>query len=286
MIILRVDFDSSIGFGHLRRQEAFIQRQIKNGKWEKDKKIIIICKYCTQKYTDIPILKISNEKEFFDNVKKLNPDEVIVDNYNFTYENEKKFKELFPNIKLVCFDDNYEKHYCDEIININMYAKKEKYKGRVPRFTKIRILKPLIRDEFIKEKKKRYKKRGVFISFGGTDAKGLSIKVLKMLKNKKIEVDLYTTSANRHLKKLKRFCRINKWCRLHIDENVAAGMAKAKFGIITPSTITWEAMYMGMPFVAVKIADNQTLILRYLKQKRIKVFRENELYKIGDAVKG
>ena len=58
-------------------------------------------------------------------------------------------------------------------------------------------------------------------------------------------------------------------------------MAKAKFAIITPSTITWEAMYMKLPFIAVKVAENQKLISKYLIQKRIKVLKQNEIQKIS-----
>jgi UDP-2,4-diacetamido-2,4,6-trideoxy-beta-L-altropyranose hydrolase len=269
-----VDFGSEIGFGHLKRLEAFLKLRMEDGGWR------IVCKECEQKYTGIPIIKIKNENEFFDKVKELNPDEVIVDNYNFTYEDEQKFKELFPDIKLICFDDTYEKHFCDEIININLYAKPEKYKDKIPEFTKINIIKPLIRDEFKSTKKKKYKKEAIFISLGATDAKGIGLKILKQLKNTGKKVNFYTTSANKNLNKLKRFCRLNKWCKLHIDEDVAEGMAKAEFGIITPSTITWEAFYMKMPFIAIKVADNQDLISKYLKQKRIKVLKENEIYKI------
>ncbi|GAB6074220.1 UDP-2,4-diacetamido-2,4,6-trideoxy-beta-L-altropyranose hydrolase [Nautilia lithotrophica] len=279
MIILRVDFSPDIGFGHLKRATLFCNK-LKN----KYEKCLILCKECNEKYTDIPVIKIKSEDEFFTQIKKLQPEKVIVDNYNFTYEYEKKFKTLFPNISLICVDDNFEKHYCDEIINTNLYAKKEKYQNKVPTFTKITILKPLIRDEFKKAKKKRYKKEGLFISFGGTDAKGLTLKVLKILKNKKLNVNVYTTSANQNLNKLKRFCRINKWCKLHIDKNVAEGMAKAKFGIITPSTITWEAVYMNMPFLAVKVADNQKFIAKYLKEKRVKVISEREIQKISRII--
>lgn len=274
MTVIRVDFSSNIGFGHLKRIENYINKyHIDN--------VLIICKECDQKFTDIPIIKVENENEFFEKVKELNPETVIIDNYNFTYENEKNFKKLFPNIKLVCFDDNYEKHFCDEIININLYAKPEKYKSKIPEFTKINIIKPLIREEFKKAKNKKYNKKGIFISLGATDAKGIGLRILKELKNRGEIVNFYTTSANKNINKLKRFCRLNKWCKLHIDEDVSIGMAKAEFGIITPSTITWEAIYMKMPFVAVKVAENQNLITKYLKQKRIKVLKENEIYKVS-----
>jgi UDP-2,4-diacetamido-2,4,6-trideoxy-beta-L-altropyranose hydrolase len=273
MTILRVDFSGNIGFGHLKRIERYTKQYIKND-------VLIVCKECEQKYTDIPIVKIKNEEEFFEKVKELQPDSVIVDNYNFAYENEKQFKNLFPDIKLIVFDDIYQKHFADEIINVNLYAKKEKYNSNA----KITILKPLLDEKIKNLNKKHFKKEGIFISFGATDAKGIGLKVLKMLKNKKLKVNFYTTSANKHLNKLRKFCFLNKWCKLHIDEDVLTAMAKAKFGIITPSTIAYEALAIKLPFVAVEIADNQKLITKFLKQKRIKVLNTKEIRKIYDFI--
>ena len=265
MKLIRVDFDSDIGFGHLKRVENFTEG-------------IIVCIKCDEKYTNLPVIKIKNEDEFFEVVKKLNPNEVIVDNYNFTYKHEKKFKTLFPEIKLICFDDTYEKHFCDKIINVNPAAKREKY----PKNIKVKILKkPLVSKNFEKAKKRHFKKRGIFVSFGGTDSKAIGLKVLKELKKLKKDVHFFTTSANKNLDKIKKFCFLNRWCHLYINEDVATGMAKSKFGIITPSTIALEAMYMDMPFIAIEVAGNQKEISKYLKQKRIKVLKENEIQKIS-----
>ncbi|WP_024787305.1 UDP-2,4-diacetamido-2,4,6-trideoxy-beta-L-altropyranose hydrolase [Lebetimonas sp. JH369] len=276
-MIIRVDFSSKIGLGHLKRMETFIKKyNIKNS--------LIICKECNKKLTSLPVVKIKKEKEFFKKVKKLKPQKVIVDNYNFTYENEKEFKKLFPEIKLIVFDDLYYRHYADEVINVNLYAKKEKYIGKIPPFCKVTILPPLIREEFQKAKKKKDKKEGIFISFGGTDAKGIGLKVLKELKKLKFPVNFYTTSSNKNLIKLKRFCQVNKWCKLHIDENVAKGMAKSKFAIITPSTISWEAIHMNLPFIAIEIADNQKEKAKDLKEKRIPLLKIRDIRKISEKL--
>ncbi len=236
---------------------------------------LIICKECDEKLTKLPIIKIKDEAEFFEKLKELKPKEIIVDNYNFTYNDEKEFKELFPDIKLIVFDDTYEKHFCDEIINHNLGVKKEKYEN--PEI--VRIIKPLIRNEFKKTKKKKLKKEGIFISLGGSDAKGLTLKVLKTLKPLKPKVNLYITRANKNLDKIKKFAFLNRWVNLHIDKDVAKGMAKSEFGIITPSVISYEAIFMDLPFIAIKTAENQKEVAKYLKRK-YKVINENEINKI------
>ena len=271
MVLLRVDFSSKIGLGHLKRVEAFISEKCK----VKSEKFIIICKECNKKLTKLPIIKIENEKEFFEKVKELNPKEVIVDNYNFTYENEKEFKKLFPHTKLIVFDDTYEKHFADLIINHNLSAKKEKYENP----EKVKIIKPLIREEFKKAKRKKFKREGIFISLGGSDAKGLTLKVLKILKPIKPKVNLYITSSNKNLEKIKKFAFLNRWVNLHINEDIAIGMATSEFGIITPSVISYEAIFMNLEFLAIQTADNQKEVVKYLKRK-YKVINEREIKKI------
>jgi len=242
---------------------------MENGEWR------IICKECDEKLTKLPIIKVKNEKEFFEKVKELKPKEVIVDNYNFTFENEKEFKKLFPDIKLTVFDDTYEKHFADLIINHNLSAKKEKYSEP----EKVKIIKPLIREEFKKAKRKKFKKEGIFISLGGSDSNNLTLKLLKLLKPLKPKVNLYITSANKNLEKIKKFCKINKWCKLHINEDIAIGMAKSEFAIITPSVISYEAIFMNLEFLAIQTADNQKEVVKYLKRK-YKVINEREIKKI------
>jgi UDP-2,4-diacetamido-2,4,6-trideoxy-beta-L-altropyranose hydrolase len=271
LTLFRVDFGGTIGLGHLKRSLVFAKNF---------KKVLYISKSDKKEFISYPLITIKDEEEFFKKVQKFTPKEVVVDNYDFTVEHEKRFKKLFPDIKLSIFDDDYRDHYCDEIINHNLGAKKQKYKN--PDIVK--IAPPLIRDEFKKIKKRRYKKRGIFVSFGGSDAKGLSFKIAKLLKDKKLYI--YTTSTNKDIKKLKRFVRVYKNIKLFIDKDVAEGMAKSKCGIITPSTIAYEAIFLKLKFIAIEVADNQIEIVKYLKKKKYRVLKVRELYKLRRFLNG
>ena len=261
MVVFRVDWGEKIGFGHLKRSLVYA----------KNFKNVVYISKSTQNLTPYPFYHIKDENQFFELIKKLNPKEVIVDNYQFNLEYQKKFKTIFENIKLSIFDDEYKDCICDEIINHNLGVKKYKYKNPAI----VRIIPPLIRDEFknIKIPKKR---EGIFISLGGVDSKGLTLKLIKLLKNHKLNI--YITSQNRHLKLLKKY-KNHKNINLFIDKDVAKGMANSKFGIITPSVISYEAIYMKLPFVAIKTAKNQKEVARYLK-KRYKVIDAKKLYTI------
>jgi UDP-2,4-diacetamido-2,4,6-trideoxy-beta-L-altropyranose hydrolase len=251
MTIFRVDFGEKVGLGHLKRSLVYAKNF---------DDVVYISKSKTN-LTPYRFITIKDEKEFFSYVKKLQPKEVVVDNYEFNLNHQKRFKTLFPHIKLSIFDDEYKEYICDEIINHNLGATKARYKDA----KKVKIIPPLIRDEFKKEKKRRYKKEGIFISFGGVDTKGLTLKIIKALPNKKLNI--YVTSQNRHIKLLKLYAR-RKNISLHVDEDVAKGMVKSCFGIITPSVISYEALFMQLPFIAIKTATNQKEVASFLKYKR------------------
>ena len=118
----------------------------------------------------------------------------------------------------------------------------------------------------------------IFISLGGVDSKGLTLKLIKLLKNYKLNI--YITSQNRHLKLLKKY-KNHKNINLFVDKDVAKGMANSKFGIITPSTIAYEAIYMDLKFIAIQVAKNQKHLVKYLKKKKYKICQKRELWKIN-----
>ena len=83
-------------------------------------------------------------------IKKLNIDLLIIDHYEINYENEKQLKTNNPNLKILSFDDTYEKHYCDILLNHNICADESKYKDLVPKDCELRCGSKytLLREEF------------------------------------------------------------------------------------------------------------------------------------------
>jgi UDP-2,4-diacetamido-2,4,6-trideoxy-beta-L-altropyranose hydrolase len=247
--LLRVDFGSGVGFGHLKRLEAFLKLRIENGE------LRIVCKECEQKYTDIPLIKIKNNEEFFDVVRRLKPKEVIVDNYDFTLDDEKKFKKLFPEIKLICFDDFEKMHFCDEVVSLNPCTKHKRIRLNL--------------------KKHYFKRDGIMVSIGAVDGKGVIFKILKFLRG---DIHIYTTSKNPNLAKLKKIAKLKR-AKLHIDEDTKIALFRHKFAILSASTLSIEAMEAKIPFIAIKTAKNQENLAKCLKRKT-KVLEIKEIYKL------
>jgi UDP-2,4-diacetamido-2,4,6-trideoxy-beta-L-altropyranose hydrolase len=283
-ILFRADSSSTIGTGHIMRDLVLAQKYAKKGA-----KVI----FATQELNgninykiddagfERVVVKSNSKKELVCLIKNLSIDLLIIDHYGIRYKKEKYIKEK-TGVKILSFDDTYEKHYCDILLNHNISAQKTRYKKLVPQNCTIKCGKKytLLRDEFYKEKNKKYKKNEkittIFLSMGGADTANLNIKILKILeKFDNIRVNLVTTSANRYLQKLQRYCIKKENVILHINSNkVAKLMAKSDFAIITPSVTVNEVIFMNLDFIAIKTATNQMDFTKYLENKQYTVFYE------------
>ncbi len=173
----------------------------------------------------------------------------------------------------MALDDTYEKHYCDILLNHNIYAKAEKYKDLVPKWCEIRCGEKftLLRDEFLKEKEvKREKIYDIFISYGGADTANLNISTLRVLEevDKSLKIVVVTTKANSNLDKLKEYVKDKENIDLKIDTNeIAKLLNQSKLAIITPSVTVNEVYFLNIPFIAIQTADNQKYMTSFLVEK-------------------
>lgn len=282
-IIIRADSSSKIGTGHIMRDLVLAKRDFKGADVifaTQNLEGNINYKIVEAGYK-IELLQSNDIEELNSVIKKHNADMLVIDHYGIDYNFEKQLSIINSQLSIMVLDDTYEKHHCDILLNHNPYAKASDYAGLVPPQTKILTAEryTLIRESFIKEKKRRGKKEGIFLSLGGNDAKGLMLTIVKLLKDQKI--NLYTTSANKNIEKLKRYAYLHRNIALHIDEDTAKGMNKSCFGIISSSTIAYEAIFMGLDFIAIQTAKNQTPLVRYLKKRRYSVLDEKKIYKLG-----
>lgn len=281
-IVIRADSSSQIGTGHIMRDlvlaKSFAESEVIFATRELDGNI-------NHKITNhgykLEILKSNKLEEFEKLIKKLEPQMVVIDSYDIDYEFEKALKTSFEGIKLMVLDDTYERHFCDIVLNHNISADAKKYKNLVPSGCELRCgaRYTLLRDEFIKAKalkrknhKRQYKKK-VLIIMGGADSKELNIPILKALNSlKSISIDVLTIRANKNLQKLQNYSKHKPWINLHIDaKNVAYLMKSSDLAVLTPSVVVNEALFLDIPFVAIKIAKNQDDIYSYLKKSGFSV---------------
>jgi len=269
-VLFRADSSSKIGTGHIMRDLVLAEQFAKEGA-----KVIFAVQNLKGNINDkiqkegykVVLLKNNKFKHFQKLVQKYQPDLVVIDHYGIDYAYEKRLKGANPSLKLMVLDDTYERHYCDILLNHNISADASRYKDLVPSYCELRCGKAytLIRKEFHKAKAQKR----IFLAMGGADHSHINIKILEVLKNfANIKVDLVTTHANANLKALKKYVKDKKWIKLHINsDKIAKLMKKADFAIITPSVTLHEVLFMELPFIAIKTAENQEEMFRYLAKK-------------------
>lgn len=299
-VLFRADSSSVIGTGHIMR-DLVLAKEFKNAKIffaSKELQGNINHKIIDAGYR-LETLKSDDIEELDALIKNLHVDFLVIDHYGINADDEKKLKNLNHAIKIMVLDDTYEKHFCDILLNHNVYADEKKYKKLVPKTCELRCGKKytLIRDEFVKEKKKKPSTnvdftKTIFISMGGADTQNLTPKILKVLqKFQNIKALVVTTEANKNLSELKKQIKDKKFVKLHVNSNeVAKLVRKSDFAIITPSVSANELYFMQKPFLAIQTAQNQEEMYRFLKKNGYCVMKkfsakkiENEIVKLLDV---
>ena len=300
-ILIRADSSSFIGTGH-------IMRDLVLAKQYKSENIIfavreldgnINYKIDEEGYSKV-ILQTNDFEELDKKIKDLNIDMLVIDHYEINYDFEKRLKEENKNLKIFVFDDTYEKHFCDILLNHNISANEKRYENLVPNDCELRCGSKytLLRDEFLEAKKqnnsikKDKKNKTIFIAMGGADHSSINIDILKVInkvrkKNKKnIKINIVSTNANKNLEKLKDYCKNKKWINLHINsKQIAKLMSESNFAIVTPSVTVNEVHYLGLPIIAIKTAKNQIYMYKYLKKYKYHVFNRLKKEKLKKALK-
>ncbi|WP_150464675.1 UDP-2,4-diacetamido-2,4,6-trideoxy-beta-L-altropyranose hydrolase [Francisella sp. XLW-1] len=272
-VLIRADSSSSIGTGHIMR-DLVLASQFENVTFvTRDLSGNINFKIKEAGY-NLEIVKDNTLPELSRVVDICSPDLVIIDNYDINYNFERALKDKYPNIQLMVFDDVYQKHYCDILINHNVSADKTRYKGLVPERCELRCGSKytLIRREFYEYREKPKQKNKVphvFLAMGGADHSNINIPILEVIREiGGIHVNVLTTTTNRNLEQLKEFCLDKSWITIHINSiEVAKLMHESDFAIVSPSVTLNEVLFMRLPFTGIMTADNQLDMYDYLEKK-------------------
>lgn len=273
-ILIRADSSSQIGLGHIMR-DLVLAQQYPNDT------ITFACQNLAGNIMDkIPyslhILNSNDPEELIDVIHALKIEMVIFDHYGIDANYEKYIKEQ-TGVRILCLDDTYKPHHCNILLNHNISADENRYKGLVPKNCELRCgsAYTLIRDEFKNEKMlSREKVYDLFIAMGGADTANLTTDILKTLDHA-LQVCVVTTTANAHLNELKIYTKDKKNISLYVDSHeIAKLLHQSRLAIITPSVMVHEVLFMEIPFIALKTADNQDDMVQYLKKHHYHVLQE------------
>jgi len=272
-ILFRADSSSTLGLGHIMRDLVFAKSL--------EGKVIFACQNLEGNMIDripyeVKILQSNNASELIALIKSLHVTFLVIDHYGIDAVYEQTVKEA-TGVKILSLDDTYEKHHCDILLNPNLSADVSRYEALVPKECELRCGKPLIREEFIKEKAlQREKIYDVCIAMGGSDSANVTLPILKALP-KSLHVSVLTTTSNTHLDELQSYAASHLNITLHINSHeVAKVLHQSHFVITTPSVIVHEVMFLEVPFIAIKVAQNQDDMYHYLERHEYTVMESFE----------
>ena len=279
--LIRADSSSTIGLGHIMRDLVFAK--------ELEGEVIFACQALEGAMIEripyeVKILHSNDADELIALIKALHVNLLVIDHYGIDAIFEQRIKEE-TGVKILSFDDTYEKHHCDILLNHNVCAHTLRYEHLVPKGCVLCCGKPLIREEFHTEKTiQREKIYDVLIAMGGTDAYNLSQKIAQALPKEK-RIAILTTTANAHLKELQSFVAEKPHIALHVNSNeVAKLLHQSKLVVVTPSVMVHEVLFMEVPFIAIKVASNQDDMYKYLKKNgyaTMEQFDENSNFNLS-----
>lgn len=275
-ILFRADSSFTIGTGHIMRDLVLASKYRKNGDSVTFATLNLegnINHTIKEHQFQIKILQTNHIEEIIQLILIHKIDLIVIDHYDITFSYEEQLKKE-TNVKILSFDDTYEKHHCDILLNHNIYADPKRYAHLVPQECELKCGSKytLLRDEFLIEKKKKT----ILVAMGGADSSNLNIKILKTLKTfTDIKVIVITTSANQNLDTLNQYVHNKKWIKLAINSSkIAKLMKKSDLAITTPSVTLNELYFMNVPFIAIKIAKNQKEMYQYLKKNNFNVLKK------------
>jgi UDP-2,4-diacetamido-2,4,6-trideoxy-beta-L-altropyranose hydrolase/UDP-4-amino-4,6-dideoxy-N-acetyl-beta-L-altrosamine N-acetyltransferase len=294
-IVIRADSSSEIGTGHIMRDLVLATRY-------PDAKIIFAVRdlpgNINHKIEEagyaIELLESHVLDHLVDVVKKYDADMVIIDHYGIDETDEQKLKEK-TGVTLMVLDDTYEKHYCDILLNHNVYADAAKYEALVPHGCRLLCGKEytLLREEFLREKQKGRQNRNepdhleVLIAMGGTDHQNLTGSILRILEDfPNIFPHVVTTTANRHMEVLQAYTNTHPNVTLHINTHeIAKLMNRADLAIVTPSVTLNEICFLEVPFIAIQTAQNQSFMGVYLIQNNDPILPAFDSVKLKEMIR-
>jgi len=271
-VIFRADGNLKIGYGHFIRTLGIA------GIINKD----FNCIYATQQPTEYQINEIkkacseyislnANDNHFDEFLTHLKGDEIVLlDNYYFSSAYQNKIRK--KGCKVIYIDDlNKKKFLCDALINnIPGYSKKS-FK-RAP-YTKLYLGSDyaLLRKEFLDAKWRKVKRKSgkIFLSFGGSDAKNITGKVIKFLYeiNSKFDLNVLIGDAFEQQEELAKYKNLNVYKNINANA-VANLMSSSEVCIITASSLLNETSCVGSKILVGYCANNQIQPYTYFVQKK------------------
>lgn len=210
-------------------------------------------------------------------------DLLIIDHYLIDFQWQKKLNKYCK--KLLVIDDlANRKHQADFLLDQTLARKPEDYRSLVPPYCQLLLGQHfmLLRDEFSqlihKAKTKRNNTKtinNILVNLGGVDSNNVSATVIRALidyqdksTQDNVSVEVVMTSHSPHLAKIQNEVAHIHWIKVIVDcDDMARKMLAADLAIGACGATAWERCCLGLPTLAIVLADNQKVVCENLAHK-------------------
>ncbi|MGO4325663.1 UDP-2,4-diacetamido-2,4,6-trideoxy-beta-L-altropyranose hydrolase [Cupriavidus sp. 2TAF22] len=195
------------------------------------------------------------------------PDWLVVDHYGIDWRWEQAMRSHAPRIMAI--DDVADRrHDCDLLLDQNYYSDMDqRYAALVPPHCTC-LLGPgyaLLRPEFTAAASALHREEGpvrrILLFMGGMDqdnATGTALLGLQDAARDGVAIDVVLGAAAPHREQVRALCGSMPNTHLHVQvDNMAELMARADLAIGACGSATWERCLLGLPTIAIVLADNQ-----------------------------
>lgn len=199
------------------------------------------------------------------------PDWMVVDHYALDARWETRVRSEVPGI--FALDDLADRsHDCDVLLDASEEeASLGRYRGLIPAGCK-RLFGPahsLLRAEFAALRRSVGPRSGaisrILVSFGGSDPDDFTSKAMEALDNASARVDVVVGAAHPRKTEIESRCRARSGWTFHCQTGEMARLiAEADFFLGAGGNSAWERCCLGLPGIAVSLAENQSTILKIL----------------------
>ena len=192
-------------------------------------------------------------------------DWLVVDHYGLDATWEERLRGLSKHL-FVIDDIANRRHACELLLDQNLnLAPEERYRSLVPEDCRL-LFGPryaLLRDEFTSQEPRTRSGRveRILIFFGGTDPSDETLKSCRAVASvvsSDVRVDVVVGASNPRREQIARFCRADDRFTYHQQvSNMAELIHAADLALGAGGTTSWERTFLGLPTLAVAVADNQ-----------------------------
>lgn len=283
-LLIRADANTQIGTGHVMRCLALAQawqdqggtatlvaRELPEG----------LQRILRSEQLEIITSPSFSETEDANNLvalaKDLASECVVVDGYSFRIVHQRALRDA--GIRHLFIDDygHASEYVADFVLNQNISAEESLYRNRAPQTrlllgTKYALLRREFRQFAVWQREIAPIATNILVTMGGADEGNISGRVLRALRrvaNTDTKVRVIAGPANHHRAALEAMQDDSPEVEILVSPNMPEVMKWADIAVSAAGSTCWELMFMGLPFLAVAVAENQLKVASRLRDSAI-----------------